>query len=65
MMTSLDTSHEPVAIPGIFKRNLTAVGGLFLFLSTLVAAASLATWSVSDPSLTYATDGVPTNALGY
>ncbi len=64
-MTSLDSGLEPAAMPGMFKRNLIALGGLVLFLSTLVAAASLATWSVNDPSLTYAADGVTNNALGF
>ncbi len=64
-MTSIDSGLEPVAIPGIFKRNLLAVGGLALFLLTLLAAASLVTWSVNDPSLTYAAEGVQNNALGY
>ncbi len=64
-MTSIDSGLEPVAVPGILKRNLLAVVGLALFLLTLLAAASLATWSVNDPSLTYAADGVQNNALGY
>ncbi len=64
-MTSLDSGFEPAVVPGIFKRNLIAVAGLGLFVCTLVAAAALATWSVDDPSLSYAADGPINNALGY
>ena len=64
-MTSLDSGFEPAIAPGIFKRNLIAVAGLGLFVCTLVAAAALATWSVDDPSLSYAADGPINNALGY
>ncbi len=64
-MTSLDSGFEQSTFPGVIRRNVIAICGLVLFLATLVAAASLATWSVDDPSLTYAREGVPQNALGY
>ncbi len=64
-MTSLDSGFEQSTFPGVIRRNVIAICGLALFLATLVAAASLATWSVDDPSLTYAREGVPQNALGY
>ncbi len=64
-MTSLDSGYEQHSLPGVLKRNIIAITGLALFLGTLVAAASLATWSVNDPSLTYATSGEPKNALGF
>lgn len=64
-MTSLDSGFEQSTFPGAIRRNVIAICGLVLFLATLVAAASLATWSVDDPSLTYAREGVPQNALGY
>ena len=64
-MTSLDSGFEQSTFPGVIRRNVIAICGLALFLITLVAAASLATWSVDDPSLTYAREGVPQNALGY
>lgn len=43
-------------------RSLT---GLALFAGLAVIAASLATWSVNDPSITHATDGEVQNLLGY
>ena len=64
-MTSLDSGFEQSSFPGVIRRNVIAICGLALFLTTLVAAASLATWSVDDPSLTYAREGVAQNALGY
>ena len=64
-MTSLDSGFEQSTFPGVIRRNLIAICGLALFLATLVAAASLSTWSVNDPSLTYAKNGAVQNALGY
>lgn len=64
-MASYDTGLDSPQIMGAIKRNLIAVAGLALFLCTLVAAASLVTWTVDDPSLTYAHSGVAKNALGY
>ncbi len=64
-MASLDSDFEQSSFSGAIKRNVIAVCGLALFLATLIAAASLATWSVDDPSLTYATHGEPRNALGF
>ncbi len=43
---------------------LTRAGGALLLAGVGAAWASLLTWSQTDPSLTHAADGVPTNALG-
>ncbi|MEM9205034.1 MAG: DNA translocase FtsK [Pseudomonadota bacterium] len=39
--------------------------GLLLFAVSVASVVSLATWSVDDPSFSYATDRVPENALGF
>ena len=43
---------------------LSRAGGAFLLAGVAVAWASLLTWSKSDPSLTHAAGGEPTNMLG-
>jgi S-DNA-T family DNA segregation ATPase FtsK/SpoIIIE len=61
----------PVAVAGgglvrrIVRRNLSAIFGLALLAFAAAVAASLATWTVDDPSLSHATDHDPRNALGY
>nr|WP_306269372.1 DNA translocase FtsK 4TM domain-containing protein [Pararhizobium sp. IMCC3301] len=45
-------------------RNLSAASGLLLIAIAAAGAASLATWSVQDPSLNFAASGQPRNALG-
>ncbi|MDH4412100.1 MAG: DNA translocase FtsK [Rhizobium sp.] len=45
-------------------RQFLALTGFALFLLLVLAVAALATWNVSDPSLSYATDNPPTNILG-
>jgi S-DNA-T family DNA segregation ATPase FtsK/SpoIIIE len=46
------------------RRNLSAATGLVLIAGAAAAAAALATWSVQDPSLNFATSGEVQNALG-
>jgi S-DNA-T family DNA segregation ATPase FtsK/SpoIIIE len=64
------TRTVPVAVSGegamrrIIRRNLTAISGLGLLAFSAAIAASLATWTVDDPSLSHATDRDPANALG-
>jgi DNA segregation ATPase FtsK/SpoIIIE, S-DNA-T family len=46
------------------RRRLRVLGGLVLFAAVGVAVFALATWSVNDPSLSYATSAPVRNALG-
>lgn len=46
------------------KRNIAAAVGLMLIAMSAAAAAALATWSIQDPSLNFATTGPTQNALG-
>ncbi|MEX0851837.1 MAG: DNA translocase FtsK 4TM domain-containing protein, partial [Bauldia sp.] len=49
----------------IVRRNLSAFLGLAVLALAAAVAASLATWAVSDPSLSHATDGATRNILGF
>jgi DNA segregation ATPase FtsK/SpoIIIE, S-DNA-T family len=62
-------SHDPRRLlpPALEERLigwLIRAGGLLLLGCVAAAWASLLTWSQSDPSLTHAADGVPSNAMG-
>jgi S-DNA-T family DNA segregation ATPase FtsK/SpoIIIE len=46
------------------RRRLRELGGLALFVAVGSAAAALATWSVNDPSLSYATSAPVRNVFG-
>src|SRR6516162_4958774 len=46
------------------RRRLRELGGLALFAAVGVAVFALATWSVNDPSLSYATNAPVRNMLG-
>jgi S-DNA-T family DNA segregation ATPase FtsK/SpoIIIE len=46
------------------RRRLRELGGLALFAAVGVAVFALATWSVNDPSLSYATSSPARNMLG-
>jgi DNA segregation ATPase FtsK/SpoIIIE, S-DNA-T family len=46
------------------RRRLREIGGLVMFAAVGVAVFALATWSVNDPSLTYATSRPVRNLLG-
>jgi S-DNA-T family DNA segregation ATPase FtsK/SpoIIIE len=48
----------------IVRRNLSAFLGLALLAFAAALAASLASWTVDDPSLSHATDHVSRNVLG-
>jgi S-DNA-T family DNA segregation ATPase FtsK/SpoIIIE len=52
------------AVRRIVKRNLSAFIGLAALAIAAGTAASLATWTVSDPSLSHTTDGTIRNVLG-
>ena len=57
----LDTESP---IKRFLRRNLVGASGLGIIAIAAMLAASLATWSVNDPSLNHATDGTVRNALG-
>ena len=46
------------------RRRLRELGALVLFTAVGIVAAALATWSVNDPSLSYATSAPIRNVLG-
>ncbi|MEM1364810.1 MAG: DNA translocase FtsK 4TM domain-containing protein, partial [Pseudomonadota bacterium] len=50
---------------GGVRNGLRSLLGLALFAGLAAIAASLATWSVNDPSVTHATDAQTQNLLGY
>ncbi|MQT12203.1 DNA translocase FtsK [Segnochrobactrum spirostomi] len=47
------------------RRNLASIGGFALFCGIVAVIAALATWSVSDASLSHAVDGPIHNVLGF
>ena len=53
------------AVRRIVRRNLGAIVGLAVLALAAVVAASLATWTVDDPSLSHATDHAARNVLGF
>ena len=59
-----DQPHRS-ALAVFVLRQVLALSGFGLFLLLVLAVAALATWNVSDPSLSYATGNVPSNILGY
>ena len=61
---SVPLSHPADAIRRIVKRNISATLGLGLLSFAAALAASLATWTVDDPSLSHATDHAARNVLG-
>jgi S-DNA-T family DNA segregation ATPase FtsK/SpoIIIE len=51
--------------PGIFGGPIRMALGLLILGALAVIAASLATWSVNDPSISHATDGNAQNLFGF
>ena len=49
----------------LVRRNLSAVAGLAALATVAAVAASLATWTVDDPSSSHATDHAIRNILGF
>ena len=49
----------------IVRRNIGAMVGLAILALAAVVAASLATWTVDDPSLSHATDHAIRNVLAF
>jgi S-DNA-T family DNA segregation ATPase FtsK/SpoIIIE len=64
------TRSVPLSLVGdsgirrIVKRNLSAILGLGLLALAAAIAASLASWTADDPSLSHATDHAARNVLG-
>jgi S-DNA-T family DNA segregation ATPase FtsK/SpoIIIE len=58
-------SHLPDPVREILARRLRELAGLGLVILAGAAGASLATWSVLDPSLSHATSAPIHNLLGY
>ncbi|HEY1543230.1 MAG TPA: DNA translocase FtsK 4TM domain-containing protein [Xanthobacteraceae bacterium] len=54
----------PDDLRAAFKRRLHEICGLVLIAGAVLAMASLATWSVKDPSFSYATGAPVRNILG-
>ncbi|WP_310622002.1 DNA translocase FtsK [Flexibacterium corallicola] len=69
---TLNTSQVPTLSPedtesplkSFLRRNLIAATGLLVIFLCVLLAAALATWTVSDPSLSHATENTVRNALG-
>ena len=61
---SVDLLDTESPVKRFLRRNLVGAAGLGIIAMAAMLAASLATWSVSDPSLNHATGGPVRNALG-
>ncbi|WP_018182183.1 FtsK/SpoIIIE family DNA translocase [Kaistia granuli] len=57
-------SEEDDGIRRLLRRHVRLLTGLALIAGTAAVAASLATWAVDDPSLSYAVDKEAVNVLG-
>ncbi|MDI7862391.1 DNA translocase FtsK [Rhizobiaceae bacterium n13] len=62
---AMDSRSNRFTLSAFVWRQTMAMAGLGIFLALALAVAALATWTVSDPSLSYATSNEPANALGY
>ncbi|SSC65007.1 DNA translocase FtsK [Ciceribacter selenitireducens] len=62
---AIEEQSSRFALSAFVVRQLLALTGFALFLGLVMAVASLASWNVADPSLSYATANEPTNILGY
>ena len=63
--TTAAFNEDTHGLAGIVSRLAARAGGLALLAAAAFAVASLATWSVADPSFSHATDAPATNAMGY
>jgi hypothetical protein len=54
----------PDDIAAALRRRVREIGGLALIGVAILATAALASWSVKDPSLSYASGGSVRNLLG-
>jgi S-DNA-T family DNA segregation ATPase FtsK/SpoIIIE len=57
-------SDDDDGLRRFLRRHVRLLAGLALIAGTAAVATSLATWAVDDPSLSYAVDKIPANALG-
>ena len=68
-MRATRSTSLPIAAGGavrhVLRRNIGALVGLAVLALAAVAAASLATWTVDDPSFSHATDHAIRNVLGF
>ena len=62
--SSVDLLDTESPLKRFMRRNLVGAAGLGVIALAAMLAASLATWSVSDPSLNHATGAPVRNALG-
>ncbi|MCV0428187.1 MAG: DNA translocase FtsK [Roseibium sp.] len=62
--SSVDLLDTESPLKRFMRRNLVGAAGLGVIAIAAMLAASLATWSVSDPSLNHATGAPVRNALG-
>ncbi|WP_417691972.1 DNA translocase FtsK 4TM domain-containing protein [Roseibium sp.] len=62
---SVDLLDTQSPLKRFLRRNLVGLGGLGVIAIAAALAASLATWSVSDPSFNHATAEPARNALGW
>jgi S-DNA-T family DNA segregation ATPase FtsK/SpoIIIE len=53
------------ALTAFARRQVERLGGVAMIAASAAGVASLATWNVSDPSFSHATDNPVTNALGF
>ncbi|MEM7427873.1 MAG: DNA translocase FtsK [Pseudomonadota bacterium] len=60
-----DDSAIPAALSRFVRNRVSELSGAGLMALTGAIAVALATWNVRDPSLSFAIDRVPQNALGY
>ncbi|MFD1696023.1 FtsK/SpoIIIE family DNA translocase [Roseibium aestuarii] len=63
--TTVDLLDTQSPLKRFLKRNLVGLCGLSVIALAAALAASLATWSVEDPSFNHATDEAARNALGW
>jgi len=52
-------------IPAFLRKPLSKIWGYCLVLLVILGAVSLSTWTISDPSLTFANGSVAENWLGF
>ena len=63
--TDTDDGAIPAGIRRFFRNRAFESAGLGLLGAAIVIAASVASWSVDDPSFNHAVDADPKNLLGY
>src|SRR6516165_8367540 len=69
-MSMIERSLDGMAALGseigaMLRRRLVEICGIFLISVAMMGALALASWSVSDPSLSHATDAPVNNLMGW